>query len=297
MTAPGPGTEPPGTATDDGDADPQFVDAEQWLAERGIERDRIRVTVPAQTGPDAAARPDPATGGDADATGPGVVPAGAPSTAAGQPAAGAATPPTGAVMPDPSVREARQLASETPPAVPGEGHDVTTAPGRDHLDLSDEVSRAVAFIQRSTASVPASTGRLRRKLAARDVPAPAIRLALEQAADQGLVDDAAFAASLADEGRAKGHADKRIRKDLRTREFDDEVISANLARHNDRDPEAVAFEVARTKAGSLRGVDSETAFRRLVGHLARRGHNEWVARKVAREVVFNELEDDVITGH
>jgi len=285
---------------DDGDAAPQFVDAEQWLAERGIERDRIRVTVPAQAGPDAspdaAADPSQPDGGD-DPASLGGAPTGAPSTAAGQPATGVSRPATGAAMPDPSVREAHQLASETPPAVPGEGHDVTTAPGRDHLDLSDEVSRAVAFIQRSTASVPASTGRLRRKLEARDVPAPAIRLALEQAADQGLVDDAAFAASLADEGRAKGHADKRIRKDLRTREFDDEVITATLARHNDRDPEAVAFEVARGKARSLRGVDSETAFRRLVGHLARRGHNEWVARKVAREVVFNELEDDVITGH
>ncbi len=266
-----------GAPGDDGPV--TFRSAEEWLAERGIERERIKVTVPA----DAEL--------DADAGGPGVADAAAatPSSTEPVPAAGA--------MPAPGAREVHQLATEPPPAIPGEGHDAPIGSGRDHPDLSDEVTRAVTFIQRSTASGPASTGRLQRKLAARDVPAPAIRLALDQARDQGLVDDAAFAAALSDEGRAKGHAEKRIRKDLRTREFDDDVIAATMARHNDRDPEAVAFEVARTKASSLRGVDSETAFRRLVGHLSRRGHNEWVARKVAREVVFNELEDDVITGH
>lgn len=244
--------------TDEGQRDPgadldaaaDFRSAEQWLADRGITRDRIEV-VP--------------------------------------------LPPEADATPSPSAREVRQLATEPPPAVPGEGHEVLQPASRP--DLSDEVTRAIAFIQRSTSSVPASTGRLRRKLRARDVPSPAIRLALEQAREQGLVDDAAFADALVEEGRAKGYAAKRIRLDLRKREFDQDVIDAALARHNDRDPEAVAFEVARVKAQSLRGVDSETAFRRLVGHLSRRGHNEWVARKVAREVVFNELEDDVISGH
>jgi regulatory protein len=249
----------------DSSDDVEFRSAEQWLADRGIDRQRIRVA-PSPQGPGGSAgTPE------------------APGTSAGPP---------------PSAREARQLATEPPPAVPGEGHDVgTPASGDQHPDLSDEVSRAVAFIRRSTSATPASSGRLRRKLADRDVPAPAIRLALEQARDQGLVDDDAFAAALADEGRAKGHAPKRIRQDLRKREFDDDVIEAALARHADRDPEAVAFDVARRKARSLGGVDAEKAFRRLVGHLTRRGHNQWVARKVARQVVFNELEDDVISGH
>ncbi len=275
--------------------DVDFRSAEQWLAERGIERQRIRVTPPPG---DDAASPDRATS-----------------------AQGASHP----VAPPPSAREVRQLASQPPPAVPGEGHPVPAPPGpsdgtsvpgpedpaagvaaadptpvaagKPHADLSDEVSRAVAFIRRSTATTPASSGRLRRKLEERDVPEPAIGLALEDAEGQGLVDDAAFATALADEGRAKGHAATRIRRDLRKREFDEDVIAVALARHNDRDPEAVAFEVARSKAGSLRGVDAEKAFRRLVGHLARRGHSEWVARKVARQVVFNELEDDVISGH
>lgn len=267
---------PPDTGEGQRDPDPDpdvgtdFRSAEQWLAERGITRDRIEV---APLPPDADAAPSRAA------------PAPAPEAA---PEAASAPPP-------PRAREVRQLATEPPPAVPGEGHDAPTSASRP--DLSDEVSRAIAFIQRSTSSVPASTGRLRRKLRERDVPAPAIRLAFERARGQRLVDDAAFAQALVEEGRAKGHAAKRIRLDLRKREFDQDVIDAALARHNDRDPEAVAFEVARVKAQSLRGVDSETAFRRLVGHLSRRGHNEWVARKVAREVVFDELEDDVISGH
>lgn len=175
-------------------------------------------------------------------------------------------------------------------------------PGGDHdrpapADLGDEVARAMAFLRASTGRAPASSGRLRRKLAEREVPAPAIRVALDRAGDLGMVDDPAMAAAIADEARAKGHAPRRIRADLRSREFDADVIDAAVARFNDRDPEALAFDVAQRRARSLRGLDSETAFRRLVGYLARRGHSEPLARKVARQVVFDDREQDRITGH
>nr|WP_274388088.1 regulatory protein RecX [Salsipaludibacter albus] len=161
----------------------------------------------------------------------------------------------------------------------------------------DEVSRAVAFIQRSTARTPASTGRLERKLRDRDVPAAAIPLALQDAAEQGLVDDRAYAAALVAEGREKGHAPRRLRADLRTRELPEDVIETALGEVRDRDPEAVAFDVAQRKARSYRDLDAEKAFRRLVAYLARRGHNEHVARKVARQVVFDDREDDRVAGH
>lgn len=261
-----------GPEPDDGDGT-SFRSAEQWLAEQGIERKPIRVrTSSPEAAPEAEAAPGPA----------------------------------------PSTREVAQLATEAPPVIPGEGHDLPgpdptgepddqahdhgrepTSPG----PLMDEVSRALAFIQRSTASTPASCGRLERKLRDRDVPAAAIRLALADARDQGLVDDRAFAAALVTEGREKGHAPTRLRSDLRKREFSDEVIDLALGEIGDRDPEAAAFDVAHRKARSYRNLDAETAFRRLVGYLARRGHNEHVARKVARQVVFDDREDDRVAGH
>lgn len=250
--------------------EPQPRSAEQWLAERGISREPIKVPAPEQ-------------GADRDAG--------------------------DAQGPPPSAREAAQLANEAPPRVPGRGVDPDAPggadpggpdaerPGSSRGNLGDEVSRAIAFIQRSTARTPASSGRLRRKLADRDVPTPAIRLAIEQAVDQGLVDDETLAAALADEGREKGHAPKRIRADLRKREFDEDVITAALDRFDDRDPEAVAFDAARRKVNSLRGLDTEKAFRRLFGYLSRRGHNQHVARKIARQVIFDDREHERIAGH
>lgn len=247
-----------------------FRSAEEWLADKGVERRPIRVS-PGPSDPD-----------------------GSPQAA-------------------PSAREVGQLATEAPPAVPGDGTDpnapgapaVAADPGLDDPtdtpsprgDLGDEVARALAFIRRSTASTPAATLRLERKLVDREVPAAAIRLALEDAAAQGLVDDRAMAAALVEEGREKGHAPRRLRSDLRKRQLPDDVIDEAMDRIGDRDPEAVAFDIAARKARSYRGLDAETTFRRLVGFLARRGHSEGLARKVSRQVVFDDREDDRIAGH
>ncbi len=266
----------------DDDVSASFRSAEDWLAERGVQRREIRVVpgAPPHSTPDST--PDGS-------------PEGTPADADESP------------LPPPSGREVAQLATEAPPAVPGEGHDLV--PGGDAppspssadptppAELGDEVARALAFVRRSTASTPASTPRLARKLADRDVPAAAIRLALADAAEQGLVDDRAMARALVEEGRDKGHAPRRLRADLRTRELPDDVIDEAMDRIGDRDPEAVAFDVAARKAQSYRGLDAETTFRRLVGFLARRGHNEGLARKVARQVVFDDREADRVTGH
>lgn len=164
-------------------------------------------------------------------------------------------------------------------------------------DLDDEVRRALAFIRRSTASQPASEGRLRDKLSQRDVPRAAIDLALQRARGERLVDDVALTSALVEERRAKGHAPTRIRKDLRHRGLPDELINEALASTDAEDPEAVAFGVARARAASYGSLDDEAAYRRLVGYLARRGHAEGLARKVAREVVYAEREAARVAGH
>lgn len=191
-------------------------------------------------------------------------------------------------------------APSPPPADPDPataGTDTAEGSGGEPEPLEDAVARAVAFIRRSTANTPASEGRLRDKLARRDTPARVIDLALEQARRERLVDDAALAAALAEERRAKGHAATRIRMDLRKRGLPDDLIDQALAATEREDPEAVAFGVARAKAPSYGQLEPEAAFRRLVGYLARRGHPEGLARKVAREVIYVEREDAQIAGH
>ncbi len=204
-------------------------------------------------------------------------------------------PPQPQPQPQPEPQPVPQAPPEPATPAPAEPSDEPAARGPG--DLDDEVRRALAFIRRSTASQPASEGRLRDKLSRRDIPRAAIDLALERARGERLVDDVALANALVAERRAKGHAATRIRKDLRHRGLPDDLINQVLASTDDEDPEAVAFGVARARATSYGALDDEAAYRRLVGYLARRGHAEGLARKVAREVIYAEREAARVAEH
>ena len=240
-------------------ADGPFRDAEAWLAERGVRREPLHVPPVEQ---DPASPPPPDDG-------------------------------PGAVRPREAARVAaqadadRRLVAEERAAAPA-------APAEE--PLSDEVARAVAFIRRSTASAPQAEGRLRTKLDDRGHDARTIELALAQARRERLVDDAAMAASLVEEKRRAGHAPARIRRDLRERGFHDDVLDRALAAAEREDPEAMAFAVAMDRARRLTAVPTETAFRRVHGHVARRGYPDSLARKVARAAVFSSREDERSAG-
>ena len=191
-----------------------------------------------------------------------------------QPAAGAA-PPT---PPTPQAPQASEQPQPPPP-------------------LDEAVSEAVATVRRITAGAPASEGRVRRKLQDREYPAPVIDAAMQRARQERLVDDDAMAAALVAEWRARGHAPTRLRADLRKREFDEDVVERAVAVAEDDEPLAAAFALAKERAVKMRHVDAETAFRRILGYLARRGHSEGVARKAARDAVFDDRERERTAGH
>lgn len=261
-------------------------DAEAWLAERGIAREAIRLTPTSQELAEAtrAQHEDEVAGGGPSGAG-SEAPAAAPPTPDGT--AGPAPSPTGAGHgPDPSVREVAQLAGAVRQATDDAAALDAAARDVGAPTLSDDVASALSFIRRSTATAPQSVGRLRSKLVERGTRPTVIELALERAHAERLVDDAAMAAALVDEGRAKGYAPTRLRADLERRGFDREVIVEALAVTAGEDLEAAAFDVARGRAQRLTGVAAETAVRRIVGQLARRGYPEGLARKVAREAVF-----------
>lgn len=249
------------------DGDTGFRSAEDWLQAQGIERDPIRVDT--TTLPPAPPTPEAAP---ADAT------------SSGAPADGGAPADAGAAGGVDGAPTATTGASDT---------DEEARPE----NLEDAVARAVGFIRRSTSAQPASEGRLRDKLRDRQFRPAVIDIALDQARRERLVDDHALVHALAEERRAKGHAASRIRMDLRKRGLPDDLIDRSLAATEREDPEAVAFGVARAKASSYAHLEPEAAFRRLVGYLARRGHAEGLARKVAREVVYVEREAERTAGH
>lgn len=244
-------------------------DAEAWLAERGIVREPLHIKhAPA----DPPSR-DPVAGTQALAA------------ASGQPM-------TPAITPREAVALAQQAQADRELAVA----DAASVDDRREPRLEDDVSQALAFIRRSTSATPQSEGRLRSKLRDRGWSAAVVDLALDRARDQRLVDDELMAAALVDERRAKGHAPARIRRDLRARGFDDQVVDRHLAAAEAEDPEAAAFGLARSRAAGLSGVAAETAFRRVAAYVARRGYPDGLARKVAREAVFSEREDQRIAG-
>ncbi|MFT5223991.1 MAG: regulatory protein [Glaciecola sp.] len=240
--------------------------AERWLAERGVERHALIVR---RDEPQVDLEAEPDLPADTDEQ-------------AEEPAPEAATEATQGEPHDAADQDEVGLDAERP--APGDG-------------VGDGVIRAMGYIRSATAMTPISEGRLRGKLEKREYPAIVIRLALEQARKERLVDDVAFAAALVDESLAKGHAPRRIREDLYQRGFDRDLIVETMARTESQDPEAAAFAVARDRADSLSGLDPEKAYRRLVAYLARRGHPEGLARKVARQVLWVEREAQASAEH
>lgn len=99
---------------------------------------------------------------------------------------------------------------------------------------------------------------------------------------RGYLDDAILAGHLVTSGvERKGQGRVALSRALAQRGIPRDVIDAALDELPDDDAER-ALEFARTKARSLSRLDNDTALRRLVGQLARRGYNGAVAMKAAK---------------
>ena len=99
---------------------------------------------------------------------------------------------------------------------------------------------------------------------------------------RGYLDDAALAGVLVTSGvERKGQGRVALSRALAQRGIPREVIDGALDELPDDDDER-ALEFARTKARSMSRLDHDTALRRLVGQLSRRGYNGAVAMKAAK---------------
>ncbi len=274
-----------------------YRDAEAWLAERGVVREPIRLTPrPADTDAAASAPSDrrrssePPGGSD---TGLGAT--GAANAAERSPTGDAAAEEAERAAGEVGAREAHRLLGQVGTDAALAAAERAAVPAT-VAGLEDDVARAVAFIRRSTAGAPQAERRLRDKLTERGHPEQVVGLALQRARRERLVDDPAMATALVEEKRRAGHAPARIRRDLRGRGFSDDVLDPLLATAESEDQEAAAFAVAAERAARLTGTATETAYRRVVAHVARRGYPEGLARKVARAAVFSSREQERAAG-
>lgn len=99
---------------------------------------------------------------------------------------------------------------------------------------------------------------------------------------RGYLDDAVLAEQLVTSGVGrKGQGRVALSRALSQRGLPREVVDAALDDLPDDDAER-ALDFARTKAQSLSRLDGDTALRRLVGQLSRRGYNGSVAMNAAK---------------
>ncbi|MEV5072003.1 regulatory protein RecX [Microbacterium sp. LMI12-1-1.1] len=115
-----------------------------------------------------------------------------------------------------------------------------------------------------------------------DLDGDAVGAILDAFLERGYLDDARLAEQVVHAGvDRKGQGRQVIAQSLAKRGVPRDVADAALAELPDDDAER-ALEFARTKAGSLRGLERDVALRRLAGQLARRGYGGSLALNAAR---------------
>jgi regulatory protein len=121
---------------------------------------------------------------------------------------------------------------------------------------------------------------LQQVLQRREVDERIAEAELDRLERVGLLDDAALAVTLVyTQHTRKGLGRTAIAHELRRRHIDQDIIEDALSEIEDDDERERALELAYKRVGQLRGVDDETARRRLSGFLARKGYSNEIVRE------------------
>ncbi|HEX5018309.1 MAG TPA: regulatory protein RecX [Actinomycetes bacterium] len=154
-------------------------------------------------------------------------------------------------------------------------------------DDADPVEVAKQILLTQLTASAKSRHQLAQVLAKRAVPQAAAEEALDRFTALGYIDDAAFAAAWVDSRRrSRGLAASALRRELRDKGIDAELVDRVLAESADPDAERdAARRLVDKKLRSMRGVDPETATRRLVGMLGRKGYRPGVAYEVVKQAL------------
>ncbi|MGO2745033.1 regulatory protein RecX [Microbacterium sp.] len=127
-----------------------------------------------------------------------------------------------------------------------------------------------------------SVSEARQVLRGHDLDAAGIDDVIDKFCERGYLDDALLAEHLVISGvERKGQGRVALSRALAQRGIPRDVIDTALGDLPDDDAER-ALEFARTKARSMARLDADTALRRLLGQLARRGYGGSVATSAAR---------------
>ena len=202
------------------------------------------------------------------------------------------------VVSDPVVEQAKR--DDAPSATFSEDYWLDEQPAADEParastdDVDEPADRerlhenAVTSLTRSLGRRGLSVSEAQARLRADGLTAEESQDVVDEFIERGWLDDAVLAEQLVHSATTrKGMGTRAIRQLLIKRSVAREVIDDVIAGLPDDDAER-ALEFARGKARSLVRYDDETATRRLMGMLARRGFGGSVAGKAARTALADE---------
>jgi regulatory protein len=130
-------------------------------------------------------------------------------------------------------------------------------------------------------------------LARKDVPDDAAAAVLDRFTEVGLIDDAAFARAWVSSRQAgRGLARRALGAELRAKGIEPEVAAAALEEVDPQDEWDAARRLVARRLPSMQRLDRQTAERRLIGMLARKGYGGGLASTVVREALDALPEED-----
>lgn len=174
--------------------------------------------------------------------------------------------------PDTSAPEPRATVT----ALPGTGGDAD--------ELAEASDAIVRWLGRAPRSVRDARHYLRdtfETLGERD-----IEHIIDRMLELGYLDDALFAEQLRD-GRfaRKGLGRRAMEMEYRKLGIPDDIAAEALAAHAPDDDYELALELARDRVRRSRGLDRDTAYRRIHAYLARRGFGGETANRALRDAL------------
>ncbi|MEJ1089916.1 regulatory protein RecX [Microbacterium sp. Mu-80] len=149
-------------------------------------------------------------------------------------------------------------------------------------DLEQVRERAEQALVRKLRAKALSVAEARSVLRENDLDRDGIEDVIDDFLARGYIDDRTLATLLVTSGvERKGQGRVAIARSLSQRGIPREIIDDVLSELPDDDAER-ALEFARSKARGMTGLEPDTALRRLLGQLARRGYGGGVAMNAAR---------------
>lgn len=163
---------------------------------------------------------------------------------------------------------------------------VIVVPKLDPAELSPEEARKKAreICFDLLAARPRAKDELRQVLRRKGFDDDLIEMMLGKLDDAGLVDDAAFAETwVRSRHNYQGLARKALVAELKRKGVDDEVAVEAAGEVDHEAEEHRARELVRKRLRTMTNLDEQTATRRLLGMLGRKGYSQGLSYAVVRE--------------